>query len=251
MNLFNPILAAENLKNTVLKGEMRKYYRLARGGRWYGGISTADCLGCNLRCIFCWSAKPRDEAEKIGKFYSPEEVAEELIKCARKNNYHLLRLSGNEPTIGKIHLLKLLEILSKEKYLFILETNGTLLDLDFIKDLKNFKKLHIRVSLKGTNREEFSNLTGAKAETFDLILENLKNLANFNLRFNLAVMLSFSKEENILNLKENLKKISYKILENFEEEYVFLYPIVVERLRKANITPKVAYSPDGIPKKLI
>jgi uncharacterized Fe-S cluster-containing radical SAM superfamily protein len=25
----------------------------SEGGRWYGGIATADCVGCNLRCVFC------------------------------------------------------------------------------------------------------------------------------------------------------------------------------------------------------
>ncbi len=251
MEIFDPIEKAKEVEKLVIKGDGRKYYRLGRGGRWYGGISTADCLGCNLKCAFCWFGEPRDNPSKLGNFYTPEKVAEELIRCARKNNYHLLRLSGNEPTIGKSHLLKLLEILSKENYLFILETNGTLLDLNYIKDLKNFKNLRIRVSLKGTERDEFSTLTGAIPETFDLVIENLKNLADFNLRFNLAVMLSFSKEENIINLKEKLKKISNKILKNFEEEYVFLYPIVKERLKKANILPKIAYNPNGIPEKLI
>lgn len=251
MEMFNPIEKAKAIEAQVVRGDERRYYRLRRGGRWYGGISTADCCGCNLKCVFCWSGEPRDNPSKIGDFYSPEKVAEELIKCARKNSYRLLRLSGNEATIGKIHLLKLLEILSKENYLFILETNGTLLDLDYIKDLKHFKKLHIRVSLKGTERDEFSTLTGAIPEAFDLIIENLKNLADFNLRFNLAVMLSFSKEENIINLKEKLRKMSSKILKSFEEEYVFLYPIVKERLKKANILPKIAYNPEGIPEKLI
>lgn len=251
MKYFDPFEKAKEIEGIVSKGILRKYYRMGRAGRWYGGIATADCLGCNLNCIFCWSGKPRDNPEKFGNFYSPEEVANELIKCARKNNYHLLRLSGNEPTIAKDHLLKFLEILSKENYLFILETNGTLLNYEFIRELKNFKKVHIRVSLKGAEKNEFSKLTGAYPETFDIILENIKILSDYNLKFNIAIMLSFSNKSNILKLKEILKKISSKIIENFEEEYVILYPIVKKRLKEANILPAIAFSPDGMPENLI
>ena len=36
-----------------------------------------------------------------------------------------------------------------------------------------------------------------------------------------------------------------------EEEYVFLYPHVAERLNKAGIKPRIAYSPGKIPKELV
>ncbi|MCX7995401.1 MAG: radical SAM protein [candidate division WOR-3 bacterium] len=251
MNLIDPIAKAREMGNIVINGSTRKYYRLTRTGRWYGGIATADCCGCNLKCVFCWSNKPRDNPEKIGEFYSPECVAENLIKCAKENNYRYVRISGNEPTICKEHLTAVLKIINKTKLLFILETNGTLLDDDFVKELSAFNNLHIRVSLKGTTPEEFSMLTGAKPETFDLILDNLHNLVKADLRFNLAVMLSFSPDKNIIMLKERLKKISQRISDNFEEEYVFLYPHVIERLKRSGIRPLVAYTPDGIPKELI
>jgi uncharacterized Fe-S cluster-containing radical SAM superfamily protein len=31
----------------ICKGNKRKYYRF-RAGRFYGGIATADCMGCNM-----------------------------------------------------------------------------------------------------------------------------------------------------------------------------------------------------------
>ena len=33
--------------------QTKKYYRV-RPARWYGGIVTADCVGCGLLCRFCW-----------------------------------------------------------------------------------------------------------------------------------------------------------------------------------------------------
>jgi len=251
MEYYNPIENAKKIKRVVVNGNNRKYYRIVRPGRWYGGIATADCSGCNLKCVFCWSGKPRDDPDKIGEFYSPEQVVNQLTTCARAHNYRYVRISGNEPTIAKEHLLTVLSLIDKTKYLFILETNGTLLDKEYVKDFAQFKNLHIRVSLKGTTHEEFSMLTGAVPESFDLIMEGLKSLCEFKVRFNLAVMLSFSPDKNIVLLKERLNKISSTIIEDFEEEYIFLYPHVVQRLKKAQIKPLVAYTPDGIPRELI
>jgi uncharacterized Fe-S cluster-containing radical SAM superfamily protein len=187
----------------------------------------------------------------IGAFYSPEQVVDKITHCARVHNYRLVRISGNEPTIARKHLLRVLSLIEKTKYLFILETNGTLLDEEFIMDLSRFRNLHVRVSLKGTTPEEFSMLTSALPETFDTIVEHVKMLVEYNIRFNCAVMLSFSPDKNVVMLKERLKKISPAIIDDFEEEYVFLYPHVAKRLKKAHLEPVVAYTPDGIPKKLM
>ena len=251
MNLFDPIQKARDIEDIVTQDLKRKYYRVSRPGRWYGGIASADCCGCNLRCVFCWSDKPRENPEKYGELCTPDQVAERIIRCARDHNYKLVRISGNEPTIAKAHLLKVISLINKTKLLFILETNGTLLDEDFVQELAKFRNLHVRVSLKGTNPDEFSMLTGALPDTFDRILGNLSLLIEYKVDFNLAVMLSFSPDRNVVQLEEKLKQISSDVLKNFEEEYVFLYPHVVGRMKRAGIEPLVAYTPRGVPKKLV
>lgn len=253
---IDPLSYTQELEKLVIKGVKRKYYRVARAARWYGGIATADCTGCNLKCIFCWSGLPRDQPHNIGEFYSPEEVYKKLDRCASARGYTQLRISGNEPTIGREHLLKLLELVEEKrggKYTFILETNGILIGSDpsYARALSRFKCLHVRVSLKGTNNEEFARLTNAIPQGFDLQLKALENLLNANVRFHPAVMLSFSSKANYKALLERLKAIDRELVEEVEEEYVFLYPLVVERLKKAGIKPNIAYSPDGVPRELI
>lgn len=251
---YNPLALSEATEKLVCKGDLRRYYRVARGGRWYGGIATADCCGCNLRCVFCWSGAPRDQPHKVGKMYSPEEVAQKLVSLAKKRGYRLVRISGNEPTIGRNHLLKVVELVEQAGGLtFILETNGILIGSDpsYAKDLSRFSKLHVRVSIKGTTPEEFHRLTGAKPEAFELQLQALKNLLDHGVRCHPAVMLSFSSREGREFLVRRLRDIDKVLVEEFEEEYVFLYPHVVERLRRAGITPRVAYSPDNIPEELV
>ncbi len=71
--MFDPIALAEGLQAVIGSGEKRKYYRF-RPAPYYGGIATADCVGCCLRCLFCWSWHIIVQPDKVGRFYSPEEV---------------------------------------------------------------------------------------------------------------------------------------------------------------------------------
>jgi uncharacterized Fe-S cluster-containing radical SAM superfamily protein len=45
---------ASQTQAIVSRGRLRKYYRFRWAG-YYGGIATADCVGCCLRCLSCWS----------------------------------------------------------------------------------------------------------------------------------------------------------------------------------------------------
>ena len=250
--MYDPIELTEKVRPLVVNGKLRRYYRAARGGRWYGGIATADCTGCNLRCVFCWSGEPRDNPF-IGKFYLPQQIFSALDNTAKRRGYSQVRVSGNEPTIGKDHLIELIELVEQAGYLFILETNGILIGYDksYAQALSKFSKIHVRVSIKGTTPEEFSKLTGAKPESFELQLKALSNLLDAGVSCHPAVMLSFSSKEGVKDLVEKLHTISPSLVSEFEEEYVFLYPHVQKRLARAGFSPKISYRPDNIPSELI
>lgn len=247
---YDPLQLTEEMKSTVAKGMLRKYYRRSRPGRWYGGIASADCYGCNLRCVFCWSGAPRDNPERIGEFCSPEQIFGSLVTCARKYGYGQLRVSGNEPTIAEDHLLKLLELTDGARYKFILETNGILIGQtpEYARRLSKFRSVQVRVSIKGTNQQEFSKLTGATPEAFVLQLKALENLVDAGVSSHAAVMLSFSSKESIGKLLNRLREIDRGLVETVEEEYVFLYPHVAKRLSQAQIHPALAYEPGKCPK---
>jgi len=237
--LFDPLTLAQETEKIVVRGNLKKYYRTARGGKWYGGIASAYCCGCNLRCVFCWSGFPRDHPDKIGEFYSPDQVFNQLKQVASRYGYRQLRITGNEPTIGEDHLFGILELIDQSDFQFILETNGILIghDRHYAEQLSRFKNLHVRVSLKATGSEEFSRLTGAKPEAFDLQLVALKNLLDAQVSFHPALMISFSSTSDISELKSKFTEIHQSLADRLEEECVILYPPVVERLKKASIEP--------------
>ncbi len=249
--LFDPIGLAESVRKDVCSGDSRKYYRF-RPSRFYGGISTGDCVGCCLRCLFCWSWNVVSHPQGIGKFYAPRDVARTLMGIARKRHIHQIRISGNEPTLCWEHLIMVLEQIEGNSFVFILETNGILIgkNEEYAKDLSRFKNLQVRVSLKGTCEREFSKLTGALPLGFDLQLNALETLVRHKVECHPACMVSFSLPENIGSLKKKLREIDPQF-EDFETEELILYPHVEERLRKLNVPYYAAYEPDRIPPEQI
>ncbi len=248
--MFDPVRLAELTRKDVCRDDLRKYYRF-RPSRFYGGISTADCVGCCLRCVFCWAWNVVSKPTDFGKYYHPEEVVKKLSRIAEKKHLRQVRISGNEPTIGWEHLMKVLDLIDG-RYLFILETNGILIGKhkEYAKDLSRFKNLHVRVSLKGTCEDEFSRLTGALPEGFGLQLRAIENLFRHGVNCQPACMKSFSLPENIKTLRSRLKTI-HTDLEDFEIEEIILYPHVEERLKKLGITYYTAHRPDNIPSEQI
>lgn len=244
--MFNPLQMAALVENKVYKNGGRRYYRF-RPSRFYGGIATADCVGCCLRCIFCWSWKIVTKPEEFGKFYPPEEVAKRLVSLAERRRLGQLRISGNEPTICREHLIRVLELIPKN-YLFILETNGILIggDETYAEELSRFPHLHVRVSLKGTCEEEFSSLTGAIPNGFQLQIKALEHLLRCKVNVHPACMISFSSPKHISALRKRLRSIN-TAFENFEVEELILYPPVEERLKKLGVAYKTGYKPDRIP----
>ncbi|MEM0007046.1 MAG: radical SAM protein [Candidatus Bathyarchaeia archaeon] len=231
------------------EGLERKYYRI-RPARWYGGIVTADCVGCGLLCRFCWvSDAVMNRPHDVGTFYTPKKVAESLISLAKKCKLDLLRLSGGEPTIGKQHLLKLLENLDGKGYRFILETNGIPIAYDegYAENLAKYKFIHVRVSLKGCNEKEFALLTGAKPEGFKLQLKALEKLLDAKVSCHPSVMASFSTKKSLQSLLKRIEQISPKLAEGIEIEELILYPHVVQRLRNYGLKYYTGYAPERVP----
>jgi uncharacterized Fe-S cluster-containing radical SAM superfamily protein len=228
--MYNPIELSKKIENIVCTEDKKKYYRFRPAG-FYGGIATADAVGCNLRCKFCWSTKSVWKPTITGESYSPEEVSETLLDIAKTKDYHKIRISGGEPTIGRRHLIKVLELIHPD-LLFILETNGILLGYDkkYIEDLSKFNNLHIRVCIKGINPEEFTLLTGAEVG-YEYQMKSLEYLKDLKTDFNIAlVSISKDKSEFYMELAEmGLGKLM------LEEEEIKLYPQVKNRLEKEGL----------------
>ena len=229
--MYTPVEVSKKVESQVCHGIMKKYYRF-RATRFYGGIATADTVGCNLRCVFCWSANSVWNAEQTGEFYTPTQVAQKLRSIAEKKHFTQLRISGGEPTIGRQHLIEVLSLLNDD-YVFILETNGLLLGVDpsYSQELSGFKKLHVRVCLKGASAPEFSWLTGASEEGFMVQLKALEYLRDQHMQFNIALVTLSQDTSELFNQLHTMGLGDIMV----EDEEISLYPQVRQRLQKLGL----------------
>jgi len=153
MTAFDALELSLETEKRVIDGNKRKYntFRLEP---FYGGIATARGVGCNLRCAFCWINPSRDTPERYGTFYSPQQVYEKLREVSQGRTVGA-RISGCEPTLGRDHLLELIETCAKGDFRkFLLETNGMLLGADesYVRDLNKFRDyVLVRLSFKAGN----------------------------------------------------------------------------------------------------
>ncbi|MFH1905553.1 MAG: radical SAM protein [bacterium] len=73
--------------------------------------------GCNLRCIYC----DTKYAYKKGDYLSIEEI----IQRVKTLGQNLVELTGGEPLLQK-ETTELIDTLIKQKYIVLIETNGTI-----------------------------------------------------------------------------------------------------------------------------
>lgn len=241
---FNPVELAKWTERIVCRNDRRKYTNFGVVGV-YRGISSAYVVGCSLRCCFCWVSPSRDWPERFGEFYSPQEVFDGLDRGARKHGVKKLRISGGEPTLGKEHLLGVLECVERapEHYLFILETNGFIfgVDRDYVRRVSKFSKVYVRVSLKAGTPEAFTRKTGANPEAFELPLKAIEHLLDYGVEFHVAGMMDdpriVSREERV-ELVKRLAEIDPRLPVRFEGEVMDPYETTLVRLKAAGLDLK-------------
>ncbi len=237
---YDPILLTKKTEDVVIRGNKRKYARLARSLRFYGGTTSATEVGCNLRCKFCFSDKPVRRPHSTGRFYTPQQVFNALSSNAKKFGHKLISASASEGTLGKQHLFELLELVEQSKFIYVLETNGITLghDSSFAKELAKFKNLHVRVSIKGSDKDEYRVLTGARSDSYELPFIALKNLIDSKVSCNACVMVSFSGKRKIKKVEKKLYNIWPGLLKSLEKESITLFPKVKERLKNSGLEPR-------------
>jgi uncharacterized Fe-S cluster-containing radical SAM superfamily protein len=239
---FNPLKRAREVEASVMEGLARRYYRF-RAAKYYGGIATADLVGCCFLCAYCWNYGRNLHPEGSGeRYYSPDEVAQRLLGISKRKGFNKVRLSGAEPILGEQsfeHFHRVLEAVSKAnpRLDFILETNGLLFgyEPEFVSRLAKFNKLEVRVALKGWDEESFERISGAEGKFFELPLKGLKDLLDKGVNAWPAIMYETFGPEGIGRIDKKLREFDSRP-EELEIEYLEAYPFVLENLKKRSIS---------------
>ena len=242
---FDPIERGLEVEKVVCRDNERKYYRF-RFARYYGGIITADTVGCCFLCAYCWNYFKNLNPKKFGEFYSSSKVFEKMMNIYRSKKVKKFRISGAEPILGENSFNYLLEILDlfKQEFnddlIFILETNGLFLGYfkeDFIPKLKKYKDfLYVRISIKGYNEEIFEKVTGAKKGYFKYPLIAFNELRKSNIKTWIAVMYDIFGNEGVIELIENAWNLGVEISpQDIEFEFLEKYNFVIKNLKERGL----------------
>jgi len=133
---------------------------------------------CNCNCIFCaYSKMTRNKGiMELGLFKNVIEQAVEL----KIDTFGLTPIVG-EPLLDPSFLEKCDYLNNAQKVKnFYFFTNGILLNKVMFQKLQKYsKKLRIHVSLYGTTRGQFKELTGT--DEFDTIMNNFQNISSCNI----------------------------------------------------------------------
>jgi len=235
---FNPLEQAVQIERLVMQGDKRLYSRF-RASSYYGGIATADVVGCCFLCAYCWSYDRSLKPDPEDTLYSPQSAAVKLLNVARTCSYNMYRLSGSEPLLGENsfeHLLQVVKTLIRYRpnAIFILETNGFFLGYnpEFIQRLK-LPNLRVRVCLKGIDEKSFETISGVKREYFTFPFTALEELQKAGITAWPALMGDFYRENDIMEFQ--LKLRTQHIDADLELENLEAYPPVVGNLKKRKI----------------
>ena len=98
------------------------------------------------------------------------------------------------------------------------------------KALSRYKRVHVRVSIKGSSEQEFHRLTGAGTEFYELAYQAMEHLIAAGVSCNACLMASFSDVAGIKAVKQRLSDIAPGILNSLEIERINQFPKVRKRL---------------------
>jgi uncharacterized Fe-S cluster-containing radical SAM superfamily protein len=235
---FDALQRSKETELLVMSGVKRLYSKF-RAAPYYGGIATADAVGCSFLCAYCWNYGRNEDPARFGKFASPENVAHKLLEIAHRRSLNFYRVTGSEPILGEAsfhHLISVIELIlnAEPRAKFVLETNGLMLGYRqaFVRRLC-FPRVLVRIAVKGVNPESFEKITGARKEFFRYPLLALKALEQTGVRAWPALMEDLFSKSEIGELQKTLREQG--IDSELELESLESYPFVLENLRRRAI----------------
>lgn len=156
---------------------------------------------CNLNCTYCYE-------NKRNKDISLEDIKNLIdYEISRKQKYSIIIFYGGEPLLQKNIIKDTIDYInsknSKTDFYYGITTNGTQLDDDFIKYMKENKFINIAYSIDGMKEtHDLNRKTIDGNGTFDIVEKNAKKLLN---SFDEVVAMSVITRNNLSKLSNNVE----------------------------------------------
>ena len=179
---------------------------------------------CNLNCKYCYENKENEDIS----FENIKKLIDYEVK--QKSKYSIITFYGGEPLLKKDLIKATIEYIkskkSKTKFYYGITTNGTLVDDEFIKMIKENNFVDVAYSFDGMeDTQNLNRVTAEGKETFEKVSKNARKLLyNFE---NVTAMVVVTKN-NLEKLSENVKylisfgfesiNLLFNYLDNWEDK---------------------------------
>lgn len=194
----------------MIKGNVRKIIKFsAVDGP--GNRTSIFLQGCNFNCAFCHNPETISIQNGASREMSAEEIFEE-IGSARKF-IRGITVSGGECTLQRDFLLEILKLAKENNLETYLDSNGSY-DFSLDEKLMEYTDM-VMLDVKSIDNDEHIKITG---ESNDIVLKNLKFLAENNKLFEIrtVVTIGLLHNEKTVNEASKLiapyKSIRYKLI---------------------------------------
>lgn len=156
---------------------------------------------CNLNCIYCSEGNKKAVTLKKEMLFKAIDELPLLLDKINDKNITLLWHGGEPLSVGKEYLTEVMqyatEKLKNYHIKFLIQTNGTLIDDEWISIFCKFK-VGIGISLDGYKELHDNNrLTKNGEATFDLIVKNMQKLKNAGVNYGTLMVLNTSSQINM------------------------------------------------------
>ncbi|AEH60583.1 Radical SAM domain protein [Methanosalsum zhilinae DSM 4017] len=166
---------------------------------------------CNLKCLHCYSKSGDSSSEDELNAELNTEEGKQLIDDLADFGTPVILFSGGEPLVRK-DLPELVSYARSKGMRAVISTNGTLIDKDMAKVLRDIGLSYVGISLDGTlkTNDKFRAIPGA----FDAAMEGLRNCQREGIKVGLRFTINKYNVQDIpaifdLIEKENIPRICF------------------------------------------
>ncbi|NUU96231.1 hypothetical protein XO10_08175 [Marinitoga sp. 1135] len=196
-------------------------------------LTIAPTLDCNFKCFYCYQQEYKQES------YMNKSTADKVFDFIDKRitpNIRFLHINwyGGEPLLN----IEIIEYLSKKikklldnkkiEFKSSIITNGYLLNEEYAKILsKNCNVETIQITLDGPKEIHDIRRPHKNGESYDIIINNLKNISQYFKRILVRINMDKTNEEKVPDLLEELKKLNLNI-------HPYIAPVSLDNIHHNN-----------------
>lgn len=197
---------------------------------------------CNMQCRYCFYKDVSSHRQTVCFEVMNEGTVRHILEQSKNYDDVTFAFQGGEPMLAGLDFYKRFVweaelVLTKQNIHYVLQTNGILIDEAWCAFFKE-KDFLIGISLDGyKDNHDYFRKTNEGKNTFHTVFQALTKLRNYNVSFNILMVLTFS-------LAKHPQKLFQFLIRN-RIQYVQLIPCLPEigvNKDMYSLTPELFYS---------